>query len=285
MTPKKTAPPAALRIEYLPLDQLSRWPGNPKAHADDAIAASISRFGFRDPLAIDETSGRLIAGHGRLTALERAHAAGSPAPQFVQVRDDGMWLIPVTRGGSFADEAEASAYLVAHNRTGELGGWDEGLLADFLKPLDEELLSATGFDFDAFLRDAPKLPDVLPSAPSEFLNDLIAPAAPSVPVAVPSLAPAAGQTAVSATADVAQHAPDAAGPVPAPDGQPAAPPPQAPPAEEPYLQVVYVVRKSDRDLALEAIKKARAGFGVETAPEAFMAIIRDYLARTGEVAA
>lgn len=282
MTPKKTAPPAALRIEYLPLDELSRWPGNPKAHADDAIAASISRFGFRDPLAIDETSGRLIAGHGRLTALERAHAAGTPAPQFVQVRGDGMWLIPVTRGGSFADEAEASAYLVAHNRTSELGGWDEGLLADFLKPLDEALLSVTGFDFDAFLRESPKLPDTLPTAPSEFLNDLIAPAAPA---AVPSLAPAAGQTAVSATADVAQHAPDAAGPVPAPDGQPAAPPPQAPPAEEPYLQVVYVVRKSDRDLALEAIKKARAGFGVETAPEAFMAIIRDYLARTGEVAA
>lgn len=284
MTPKKTAPPAALRIEYLPLDQLSRWPGNPKAHADDAIAASISRFGFRDPLAIDETSGRLIAGHGRLTALERAHAAGSPAPQFVQVRDDGMWLIPVTRGGSFADEAEASAYLVAHNRTSELGGWDDALLTEFLKPLDEELLSVTGFDFDAFLRDVPKLPDVLPSAPSEFLNDLIAPAAPSTPVAVPSFAPAAGQTAVSATADVAQHAPDAAGPVPAPDGQPVAPPPSAAP-EEPYLQVVYVVRKSDRDLALEAIKKARAGFGVETAPEAFMAIIRDYLARTGEVAA
>ncbi|WP_339096209.1 hypothetical protein WDJ50_02650 [Deinococcus sp. VB142] len=284
MTPKKTAPPAALRIEYLPLDELSRWPGNPKAHADDAIAASISRFGFRDPLAIDETSGRLIAGHGRLTALERAHAAGSPAPQFVQVRGDGMWLIPVTRGGSFADEAEASAYLVAHNRTSELGGWDEGLLADFLKPLDEELLSVTGFDFDAFLREAPKLPDTLPTAPSEFLNDLIAPAAPSAPAAVPGLAPAAVQAAVSATADAAQHALDAAGPAPA-LGQPVAPPPQAPPSEEPYLQVVYVVRKSDRDLALEAIRKARAAFSVETAPEAFMAIIRDYLARTGEVAA
>ena len=264
---RKNAPPAdALRIEYLPLDQLTRWPGNPKEHADDAIAASISRFGFRDPLAIDEATGRLVAGHGRLTALERAHAAGSAAPQFVQVRDDGMWLIPVTRGGSFADEAEASAYLVAHNRTSELGGWDDKLLAEFLKPLDEELLSVTGFDFDAFLRDAPKLPDVLPSAPSEFLNDLIAaPASPAAP------APAPAEEAAPAS----------------PDGQPAAAPPDAPvPAsEEPYLQVVYVVRKSDRDLALEAVRKARAAFGVETAPEAFMAIIRDYLARTGEVAA
>lgn len=240
MTPKKTAPPAALRIEYLPLDELSRWPGNPKAHADDAIAASISRFGFRDPLAIDETSGRLIAGHGRLTALERAHAAGSPAPQFVQVRDDGMWLVPVTRGGSFTDEAEASAYLVAHNRTSELGGWDDKLLAEFLKPLDEELLAVTGFDFDAFLQEAPKVPDVLPTAPSEFLNDLIA-----APAAVPAPPPAPPAGTVAPVA-------------------PAVPPPEAPPSEEPYLQVVYVVRKSERDLALEAIKKARARFGVES---------------------
>lgn len=267
MTPKKSAPPTdALRIEYLPLDQLARWPGNPKDHADDAIAASISRFGFRDPLAIDETTGRLIAGHGRLTALERAHAAGSPAPQFVQVRPDGMWLIPVTRGGSFADEAEASAYLVAHNRTSELGGWDEGLLAEFLKPLDDDLRSLTGFDLDAFLRETPRVPDTLPTAPSEFLNDLITPPAPAAAQQKQSAAPIAVGPQQAAVPDA---------------GPPMTPPTAPPPADEPYLQVVYVVRKSERDLALDAIKRARVHFGVETAPEAFMAIIRDYLARDG----
>ncbi|SEI67611.1 hypothetical protein SAMN04488058_101313 [Deinococcus reticulitermitis] len=266
MTRKKTD--TALRIEYLPLDELSRWPGNPKSHDDGAIAASISRFGFRDPLAIDEATGRLVAGHGRLTALERAHAAGSAAPQFVQVRGDGMWLVPVTRGGSFGDEAEAAAYLVATNRTGELGGWDESLLAEFLKPLDEDLLSITGFDLDAFLREVPKGSDVLPSAPSEFLNDLIAPVS----------APAAAGSGSAENPEAGLQAPAA------PAGQPASPLPAAQ-TDEPYLQVVYVVRKSEREQVLEAVKRARARFSVETAPEAFMAIIRDYLSREGQVAA
>ena len=272
MTRKKAVSDAALHIEYLPLDQLLRWPGNPKDHADDAIAASIARFGFRDPLAIDETTGRLVAGHGRLSALERAHVAGSAAPQFVQVRGDGMWLVPVTRGGSFEDEAEASAYLVAHNRTSELGGWDDGLLAEFLKPLDDDLLSVTGFDLDAFVQQQAAAPATLPDAPSEFLNDLIAaPVAPGAPQVAPVTVPSPDAAPLSSG--------------PAAPASPATALPTAPATDEPYLQVVYVVRKSDRDLALEAIKKARAGFGVETAPEAFMAIIRDYLARTGEVAA
>lgn len=242
MSSKKTAPASTptLRIEYLPLDQLMRWPGNPKDHAEGAIAASVQRFGFRDPLAIDEATGRLIAGHGRLTVLERAHAAGQDAPQFVQVREDGMWLVPVTRGGHFESEAEASAYLIAHNRTSELGGWDEGLLSDLLGTLDEDLRAASGFDLDAFVKEQ------APEPPSEFLNDLITPQpqeqAPPAPAVVQPTAPSD--------------------------------------PEEPYLQVVYVVRKSDRDLALEAVKKARAAFGVDTAPEAFVAIMRDYLNRT-----
>lgn len=273
MAPRKTPAPAdaALRIEYLPLDQLARWPGNPKEHADGAIAASISRFGFRDPLAIDETSGRLIAGHGRLSVLERAHAAGQSAPQFVQVREDGMWLVPVTRGGSFGSEDEAAAYLVAHNRTGELGGWNDELLAGMLGGLDDDLRAVAGFDLDAFVKEtdaqAASAP-TLPEAPSEFLNDLIGTAAAAAPQAQATPTPAAGGDAATA-------------PAPA-DG----PPPAAPvgPGSPEYVQVVYVVPAPDRDLAQRAVKRAREQFGVATAPEAFMAIIRSYL-QAQEVAA
>lgn len=241
MSSKKTAAiTPTLRLEYLPLDELMRWPGNPKEHAEGAIAASVQRFGFRDPLAIDEATGRLIAGHGRLTVLERAHAAGQDAPQFVQVREDGMWLVPVTRGSRFESEAEASAYLIAHNRTTELGGWDDELLGTLLGTLDDDLRAASGFDLDAFVQE------LTPEPPSEFLNDLITSPQP------PEQAP------------------------PTQNAEPATPPSDP---EEPYLQVVYVVRKSDRDLALDAVKKARAAFGVDTAPEAFVAIMRDYLTR------
>lgn len=269
MTRKKTdAPQGAptLRIEYLPLDQLSRWPGNPKEHADGAIAASVQRFGFRDPLAIDEASGRLIAGHGRLTVLERAHAAGQPAPQYVQVREDGMWLVPVTRGGSFADEGEASAYLIAHNRTGELGGWNDDLLAGMLGNLDDELRAVAGFDLDAFVQEQTAAAPALPIPPSEFLNGLIEPPAPlGSPATLPGTAPAAPAAAPAPTAAPTITTPPAAG-------------------GEEYVQLVYVVTVSERAEALAVIKDARARFGAETAPAAFMALIRQYAQANGVAA-
>ncbi|KQR40770.1 hypothetical protein [Deinococcus sp. Leaf326] len=286
------APPSdTLRIEYMALSDLLRWPGNPKEHAESAIAASIERFGMRDPVSIDETSGRLIAGHGRLTVLERAHAAGSPAPQFVQVRADGAWLIPVTRGGSFTDEAEASAYLVAHNRTGELGGWDDTLLAEFLKPLDEDLLAVTGFDLDAFAleQETAAAKVTLPTAPSEFLNSLIAPPAPA-PAPASAAPTSAGPQAPAPLAAPSPVNPEPSGdhavsaPAPATPTGPVSPPdaPQFP--DEEYVQLVYVVKKSDRTMVLDAIKRARAEFGVDTAPDALLAIVRQYNS-TGTVAA
>ncbi|MBZ9713771.1 hypothetical protein [Deinococcus multiflagellatus] len=277
--PRKTQSPDAaptLRIEYLPLDQLARWPGNPKEHAEGAIAASISRFGFRDPLAIDEASGRLIAGHGRLSVLERAHAAGQPAPQFVQVREDGMWLVPVTRGGSFADRDEASAYLIAHNRTGELGGWNDELLAGMLGSLDDALRSVAGFDLDGFLQEqtaAAASVQLPPPPPSEFLNDLITPSAP--PAAPP---PAADTVATPA-------APAAPGAVVAPEAPPApaAPSITSPPAQgaEEYVQLAFVLPVSERAEVTAAIKHAKGHFGAETSPAAFMAIIRAYAQQHG----
>ena len=43
------------------------------------------------------------------------------------------------------------------------------------------------------------------------------------------------------------------------------------------MQVVYVVRKDERERVLRAVKEAREQFGVETAPEAFMRIVDAYL--------
>ncbi|GAA5513621.1 hypothetical protein Dcar01_02365 [Deinococcus carri] len=294
---RKNSPSAAsaLRIEYLPLDQLARWPGNPKEHAESAIAASISRFGFRDPLAIDEASGRLIAGHGRLSVLERAHAAGHPAPQFVQVREDGMWLVPVTRGASFGSEDEAAAYLVAHNRTGELGGWNDELLGSLLANLDEDLRAVSGFDLAAFVREtdaAATTAPALPEAPSEFLNDLIQPVQPvAAPVLPQQSGSAPGMTVPETSAEVPApvSAPDtfvtpATGTAPS-EGLPA---PAAPATDDdPYVQVAYVVRQSERDDLLRAIKDARERFGVATSPEAVVRIVRHYLAgvQQGTVAA
>ncbi|GHG35719.1 hypothetical protein GCM10017784_32190 [Deinococcus indicus] len=272
---------STLRIEYLPLADLTRWPGNPKEHADGAIAASISRFGFRDPLAIDETTGRLIAGHGRLSVLERAHASGQPAPQFVQVREDGMWLIPVTRGGSFADESEASAYLIAHNRTSELGGWNEDLLAGMLGSLDDSLRAVAGFDLDQFVAETTAAAAAVQLPPSEFLNDLITPLAPVAPF--PAAAAPAGlpqvQTPGGQAADPAATVAAPSAPVPATAAPTITTPP--PPGGEEYVQLVVVLPISERNEALAVLKDVRAKTGLETTPAAFMALIRQYATANG----
>ena len=119
------------RVEYIALSKLEGATSNPKLHADNEIKASMERFGFVETPVIDERTGRLVAGHGRRDALRSLKATGRGAPTGVRVEHDD-WYIPVERGWSSKDDAEADAYLVSSNRTTELGGWDEAALATML---------------------------------------------------------------------------------------------------------------------------------------------------------
>jgi len=65
-----------LRIEYMPLSTLKKWPRNPKRHALAAIDQSYDRFGFTAPILIDERTGLMVAGHGRVDQLAARKAAG-----------------------------------------------------------------------------------------------------------------------------------------------------------------------------------------------------------------
>jgi len=120
-----------IRVEYMPLAQLRRAPRNPKAHDLGVIDSSIKRFGFVTPIVLDERTGRLVAGHGRLETLERAKANGEKPPARIIVKE-GEWLVPVIRGVEFSNEHEAEAYVVADNQTTILGGWNEEELAAVL---------------------------------------------------------------------------------------------------------------------------------------------------------
>lgn len=119
----------ALRVEYVPLSEVLGWPQNPKAHDLPALSASVARFGFNDPPAVDEATGRLVEGHGRVDALRVMRERGDEPPARVHVRKDGEWLVPILRGLAFDSEAEAEAYLLSHNRVSEIGGWDNAALA------------------------------------------------------------------------------------------------------------------------------------------------------------
>ena len=138
-----------VRIEYVSLAELQRWPRNPKGHDLGAIHESYNRFGYVMPMLLDERTGRLAVGHGRLDALQQRKASGEEAPGGIRA-SDGAWSVPVVRGVSFESDGEMDAYVVADNRSTETGGWDEPGLAAILADLaaGEEGLQGVGFDED-----------------------------------------------------------------------------------------------------------------------------------------
>jgi len=172
-----------LKIEYVPLDQVQKWPRNPKNHDLDTLEKSISRFGFVQPVIVDGESNRLVAGHGRLEALLRMRQAGGNPPKRVLVdKASGAWLIPVLSGVKFASEADAEAYLIADNRIVELGGWDTNLLTDMLQELTSDSFKLEGVGFDLKM-----IEDMIETQRRETIGDEVvedgdAPALPITPV-------------------------------------------------------------------------------------------------------
>lgn len=144
---------ATLAIEYLPLAQLSPYARNSRTHSTEqvqALANSIRRFGFNNPVLID-ADGTIVAGHGRVQAATLA----------------GLETVPCIRLAHLSDD-ERRAYVIADNRLGELSGWDMATLASEVEDLlmDGDLgldLTDLGFDDDAFAGIAAHLPDLEPT--------------------------------------------------------------------------------------------------------------------------
>lgn len=160
-------------IEYVPLSEVRTAKRNPKDHDQGAIHASISRFGFTSPLLLDERTGRIVAGHGRVEALRSMKASGSSAPERIEERG-GEWYVPVVKGLSFRSDEDAEAYLLADNRLTELGGWDDAALTEILADLAAaDTLEGVGWsadDVDGMLADISTNghdPDEVPEPPKE----------------------------------------------------------------------------------------------------------------------
>ena len=135
-----------VRVEYLPLASLKSARRNPKKHQIETVLTSMGRFGYVAPMILDERTGRLVAGHGRLESLKRAKANGQAPPERIHVKN-GDWLVPVVRGVAFADDREAEAYLLADNQIVIRGGWDDDELKEIIERLGEEgELAGTGFE-------------------------------------------------------------------------------------------------------------------------------------------
>jgi len=97
-------------------------------------------------MIVDDRTGRLVVGHGRLESLRKAKAEGKEPPDRIRVQN-GEWFVPVVLGVAFANDREAEAYLLADNQTTILGGWDDGELKRIIEELGNAgELTGTGFE-------------------------------------------------------------------------------------------------------------------------------------------
>ena len=123
-----------LKIEYLAASGLKQYERNIKIHSKkqvNKLIASIKQFGMVNPILIDNNN-TIIAGHGRLQALEKL----------------GYTKIPVIRIEHLS-ETEIKAYRLADNKIADDAIYDQELLKIELEDimLDEEfVITNTGFE-------------------------------------------------------------------------------------------------------------------------------------------
>jgi len=122
-----------MQVFYKNIDSLNPYTNNSRTHSKeqiDQIVASMTEFGFTNPILVDEGD-VIIAGHGRLEAAKHL----------------GLKEVPTITLAGLSDE-QKMAYIIADNKLALNAGWDNEKLVSELKNLMELDfdLSLTGFD-------------------------------------------------------------------------------------------------------------------------------------------
>lgn len=116
-------------IEAYSIEKIKEYEANPRNHPKDQIkqiAKSIAKFGFTNPLLIDENS-EILAGHGR----------------FLAAKELGLKTVPIIQINHLSN-SEKRAYRIADNKLTENGKWD----TDLLKLEFQELENIEDLNFD-----------------------------------------------------------------------------------------------------------------------------------------
>lgn len=115
----------------VPVQDLSLWPGNPRQGDIGALVESLKRFGQVRPILVQKSSMQIVAGNH----LYRAATALGWTEVAAVVAD--------------LSTKEAKAYVLADNRTSELGDFNETALAELMAQVAREgSLDGTGYDRD-----------------------------------------------------------------------------------------------------------------------------------------
>jgi hypothetical protein len=167
--------PRPVRKGLWPLDAFKANPANPKGHDLGMVITSIKTHGFVDAPVIDDRTGLILGGHGRVEALLAMHKAGDKPPAGVTVKA-GKWCIPIQHART-RNDGQAAALMLALNRTVELGGSDDEKLAALLKALHASGdLPGSGYDsddLDQLLKDLGKQDkgeDEIPEPPKKAVT-------------------------------------------------------------------------------------------------------------------
>lgn len=125
-----------MKIKKVKISEIKPYEHNPRVNDDavDAVANSIKKFGWQQPIVVDKNS-VIIAGHTRYKAAKRLK----------------MNNVPVVYAENLTDE-QVKAYRLADNKSGEIATWDDTLLSEELDSILNIDMSAFGFDdLDKFL--------------------------------------------------------------------------------------------------------------------------------------
>lgn len=155
------------------LDEITPYWRNPRRISDEAVEAvaeSIRRYGYQQPIVVDSDN-VIVVGHTRYAALKSLGVSEVP----VYVTD-----LPASK---------VSEYRLVDNRTGEMSEWDhealvlelreweEGLLESFFPDLDLEIgqitdAVTTDAEVDAAVTEVTRIKDAAPV----LTTDVVCPA-------------------------------------------------------------------------------------------------------------
>lgn len=127
-----------LKIEYIDINKLTHYENNSKVHTKqqiEHIANSIREFGFNDPLGIAGEENVVLEGNGRVEAAKLV----------------GLTKLPCVRLDHMTKE-EQQAYVIAHNSLNLETSFDDGILFQELKKLQDFDFTDFGIDVDKYLK-------------------------------------------------------------------------------------------------------------------------------------
>ena len=116
------------KLKQTKLSEIKPYERNPRVipqAAIDAVARSITAYGFRQPIVVDG-DGVILAGHTRYLAAKQLGLTSAPV----------LWETDIT-------PEQARGYRIADNKTGELAAWDRDMLDEEVRALAAEIDDAS----------------------------------------------------------------------------------------------------------------------------------------------